>query len=95
MNKHGTARQFADSFDNFVTKLLTVIQASLNAPEGQELVAPLLTDAIRSGLSPEAWNKRKTDIMKLMFFLTLEEHPQLKHEFATHLYNDLRKEVSK
>lgn len=84
-------RQFATSFDDFVTKILTAIQTTMNSQAGQELVAPLLTGAIRSGMPVEAWNKRKTDIMKTMFFLTLEECPQLNQEFATHLYTDLRK----
>ena len=83
--------QFATSFDDFVTKILTAIQTTMNSPAGQELVAPLLTDAIRSGMPVESWNKRKTYIMKTMFFLTLEECPQLKQEFAAHLYTDLRK----
>lgn len=86
-------RQFAASFDDFVTKILTAIQTTMNSPAGQELVAPLLTDAIRSGMPVETWNKRKTDIMKTMFFLTLEECPQLKKEMARHLYNELRKEI--
>ena len=36
---------------------------------------------------PTATNK-----MLVVFFLALDECPYLKHEFATHLYNELRKE---
>lgn len=83
---------FATSYDEFVAKMLSAIQEALNSPAGQDLIDPLLADAIRSGMAPEEWQKHKVNIMMVIFFLTLDECPMLKHEMSRHLYNELRKE---
>ena len=85
---------FADNYEDFVNTMISAIQTALKSPAGQDLVAQMIVGAIESGMSPEEWNQRKADLVKVMFCLTLEECPQLKKEMATHLYNELRKEVS-
>lgn len=85
---------FATNYDDFVRKMLSAIQEVLNSPAGQDLIRPLREEAIRIGMDPEMWSQHKANVMQVLFFLILEECPQLKHEMSRHLYNELRKEVS-
>lgn len=84
----------ADSYDSFVSKVLSAIQLSLNDPysEGWMFVRDLARSAQERGLSPEQWQQQKVDLMKILFFRIIDECPQLKHEMALHLYHELRKE---
>ena len=84
--------RFARNYNEFVDKLLKIIQYGLNEPEGQAWVAPVIDEMIRSGMDPETLSHHKANIMQLVFWLVLDECPQLKHEMAHHLYNELRKE---
>ena len=85
-------RGIASNYDDFVQMVLTSIQHALNSEAGQALIDPLLADAIRSGISPAEWQQKKVDIMKILFFMVIDQVPPLKHELAHHLYNELRKE---
>ena len=85
-------RVFASCYGEFVDRLLTVIQSALNTPDGQALIDPLYAEAIRTHMSAEDWQLKKAEVMKLFFFILLEECPFLKHEMALHLYDELRKE---
>lgn len=83
----------ASSYDEFVDKILSACMTMLNdTAEGQELMDPLLADAIRNQLSPEAWSEKKANLLKVLFFLVVDSCSYLKHEMAHHLYNELRKE---
>ena len=82
----------ADNYDDFCTRILDAVRETLNSPVGQDLIEPLRQEAIRTHMSPEDWQKQKVNIMLVLFFLTMDEFPMLKHEFAHHLYHELRKE---
>lgn len=84
---------FADSYDSFVNKLLTVIQYTLNAPGyGRELTEEAYASALRRGLTDEQWQQEKVQTMRILFFAILDACPLMKHEMAVHLYNELRKD---
>lgn len=82
----------ADSYDEFISFMLSSIQQALNTPAGQELIEPMRQHAIATNMSQEEWQKHKVNIMLVLFFLMLEELPMLRHEMAHHLYRELRKE---
>ena len=82
----------ADSYDEFVSIMLSAIQRALNSPAGQELIEPMRQEAIRRKMDPAEWQKHKVNIMIVLFFLILEELPMLRHEMSRHLYRELRKE---
>lgn len=83
----------AKDYASFVDKVLTVIMDTLNTTcEGQELTDQAKGIAIRSNATPEEWQKTKVNILTFLFWLTMQECPQLKHEMAIHLYRELRKE---
>ena len=81
----------ANDYDSFVQKILSAIMTALN--EDYEILRNLDREmrlAIEKGKTPDEWLKQKADILVTLFFLTLDECPQLKHEFSHHLYNALR-----
>lgn len=82
----------ANSYDEFVSIMLSAIQEALNSPAGQELIEPMRQEAIRQKMDPAEWQKHKVNIMIVLFFLMLEELPMLRHEMSRHLYRELRKE---
>lgn len=87
--------RFASNYNEFVTKMLSAIMEALNTTdEGQEIMDDALGKAIRSGMSPEAWQKQKANILIVLFFLALSECSMLCHEYCNHLYKELRKEVT-
>ena len=90
-----SGKVFARDYDEFVSKLLACIQEALNTTDaGPMILDAALGRAILEGWSPERWQKCKVDTMKMIFFLVLDECPQMKHEFALHLYDSLRKEAT-
>ena len=83
----------AEDYASFVDKVLTVIMETLNTTcEGRDLTDRALGIALRNNATPEEWQKTKVNIMTFLFWLTIQECPQLKHEMALHLYKELRKE---
>ena len=88
-------RRFASNYDEFVEKMLFAIMKALNTTdEGQEIMDDALGKALRSGMSPEDWQKQKANILIVLFFLSMEDCSMLRHEFCHHLYKELRKEVT-
>ena len=83
----------ADNYDEFVTKMLTAIMNALNEDyEIRRILDREMQSAISAGKTPAEWNQKKVNLLITMFFLALDECSYLKHEFAHHLYNELRKE---
>ena len=83
----------ADNYDQFVDKMLRAIMTALNEDYYiRQLIDREMVVAIADGKSPAEWSDTKARLLKTIFFLVLDECPQLKHEFAVHLYNELRKE---
>lgn len=84
----------ADSYDTFVDRMLTAIMVALNGydDQGHRILDDAMAAALREGRTEEEWSRQKANLMLTIFFLALDECPYLKHEFATHLYNELRKE---
>ena len=88
---HGV--MLAKDYAGFVDKVLTAIMQTLNETSaGQELTDQALGIAIRNNATPEEWQKTKVNILTFLFWLTMQECPQLKHEMTTQLYRELRKE---
>ena len=83
----------ADSYDEFITVMLSAIQRTLNSHVGRDLIEPMRQEAIRTNMNPADWQKHKVNIMIVLFFLILDELPMLRHEMSRHLYNELRKEI--
>lgn len=88
---HG--RTFAHSFDEFITKVVHCInQALAETSEGQELIRSSILRSVSAGKTPEEWKKEYINILAVFFFMILDAVPMLKHEFARHCYDLLRKE---
>lgn len=84
---------FAENYDQFVDKMLRSIMTALNEDYYiRQLIDKEMVAAIADGKSPAEWSDMKARLLKIIFFLVLDECPELKHEFAVHLYNELRKE---
>lgn len=83
-------QKFAKNYDEFIQKALTAIQNGLN-----ETTVPdeLLGMSLRKGLSPEEYQREKVNLMVVCFWICLDSCQPLRHEFAQHLYNELRKDV--
>ena len=82
----------ADSYDEFVAKILTAIMTALNEDyEIRKILDREMQRAIEDGKTPAEWSEEKQKILITLFFLSLDECSYLKHEFAHHLYNELRK----
>ena len=87
-----TETPFAPDYDTFVSRMLGCIQEALNTTDiGQWIIDKTLCQAISEEWTAEQWQQYKAGVMKMVFFLALEECPQMKHEFAVHLYNELRR----
>ena len=85
----------AEDYASFVDKILTVITDTLNTTrEGRDLTDQAMGIALRNDATPEEWQKTKVNILTFLFWLTINECPQLKHEMALHHYHELRKEES-
>jgi hypothetical protein len=84
--------QFASNYSEFISKMFSIIQETMNTTVvGQEIMEQLAADAIRSGLTTEAWQQKKVEVMKLLFFLAVDSCTPIKQELARHTYNELRK----
>ena len=66
----------ARNYEEFVLKMVACIRISL--------------DDVKY-LLPELTDEQRTEYIKILFFVVLDECPQLKHELAVHMYNELRK----
>ena len=93
-DRHGLV--FADDYESFVSRLLTCIMNALNGfdDQGHRILDDDIVQSLRQGLSPEEWQQKKAELLKVLFFLVLDRFPFLKHEFAMHLYNELRRDPS-
>ena len=82
----------AQDYDSFVAKMIDAICESIvTTPEGHDIMNEACRIAHEHGLSLEQWQQQKISLIRTLFFMTLSECPQLKHEFSLHLYNELRK----
>lgn len=83
----------ARNYDEFVEKVMVAAITALNeTPEGRSLMDDAVRLALAKGLTPEQWRDQKIAIIRMLFFVALDSCSYLKHEFAHHLYNELRKE---
>ena len=85
---------FADSYDQFVDRLLTVIRTTLiTTPEGHDLIDDARTYAEQNAWTQEQWAEFKPQLLVFLFHQILTTCPFLKSELARHLYDELRKEM--
>ena len=83
----------ANNFDEFVAKVSEGIRKTLNTEKGQEITEQLLKMKLSENpqLTPDEWNKIKSDFMTYLFMMFVKETPQAMHEMAEHVYNLMRK----
>lgn len=81
----------AQDYESFVHKMLSALQTALN---DSGICDDLLGESFKRNpdMTPDEWSQIKQQFMVFMFHQALTECPQLKHEMAVHLYNELRKE---
>lgn len=85
----------AKDLDDFTDKVTTAIMDALNGTDvGRDLVDSLHADVLKKNpdLTQEEWSDIKARFMVFLFHLIMSECPVLKHEFAIHTYDALRKE---
>ena len=88
---HGV--MLAKDYTEFVDKVLSAIMTAMNTtPEGKEFTELAKGLSLRNNDTPEEWQKTKVNILTFLFWLTMDLCPAMKHEMATHLYNELRKQ---
>lgn len=83
-------KKFANNYDEFVNRMLTCIQTGLNETSVPD---ELLNIALRKGMTPEQFQHEKVNVMVMCFWICLDSCQPLRHEFAMHLYNELRRDV--
>lgn len=87
----------AKDLNDFSNKISGAIMNALNKTDfGQSLVDDLLGESLRKNpnLTPGEWSVIKARLMIFLFHLIMEECPVLKHEYALHTYDALRKETA-
>lgn len=90
--RENRGRTFANSFEEFVSKIVHAIETALAEEPGQETIRSAVFIAMQNGKTPAEWKQEYINFLELMFFDTLDNCPQLKHEFARHTYDLLRRE---
>lgn len=84
----------ASNFDDFVEKITEAERTALNTPMGQELTQKLLEMKLQQnpGLTPEEWNRTKSEFMTFIFFTFVRETPEAMRELGSHVWTELNKE---
>ena len=85
----------ASDLDEFTNKVTSVIMDVLNNTVfGRDLVSDLREDNLQKNpnMTQEEWSDIKAKLIVFLFYLIMENCPQMKHEFALHTYDALRKE---
>lgn len=79
-----------NSFDDFVSKVLSAEQIALNE---SEICDELLAESFKRNpnMTPEEWSSIKQQFMVFIFYMIMSECPQLKNEMARHLYKKIRR----
>lgn len=87
-------RVFAQSFEEFITKIVRSINEVLvDTEEGREILFAALDHAARENMTPEEWEKEyATVLIVIMNFVIFANCRPLRDEFARHVYDMLRKE---
>lgn len=75
----------------FIDKTSKAIVDTLNTPRGQELVAGLRKTALEENpdMTVAEWDHIKEGFIAYIFNEFMEKFPDMKLEFAEHIYNDL------
>lgn len=92
--EHGRTTGTKD-FDGFVNHCSDAIRRTLNNSEpGQELTKRLLEMKLAENpnITTEEWANIKSKFMTFLFLKMVQDTPDLMHEMAGHVYNELRKE---
>ena len=85
----------AKDLNEFTNKVVNVISDALNATViGQQLVDDLREAELKKNpdMDEGDWCNAKARLLTFLFHLVLTECPVLKHEYALHTYDALRKE---
>ena len=85
----------AKDLGEFTAKIIDVIADALNTTTvGQQLVDDLREAELKKnpGMTEEDWSNAKARLMTFLFHLIMTECPLMKHEYALHTYEALRKE---
>lgn len=86
--------RIANNYDEFMKTVMEAERKTLNSPLGQELTQKLLEMKVASNpkLTPEEWQQTKSEFMTFIFAFFMKEKPELRQEFAGHVWNELRKQ---
>lgn len=84
----------ASNYKDFIAKVADAMQDELNnGKAGQELSKELLKQALTKNpeMTNEEWRKMQKDFMMYSFFQIVKKSPELRDEFASHLWKELQK----
>ena len=75
----------ANNFDEFVEKVSEAERKALNMPAGQEMTQKLLEMklAANPNLTPEEWQRTKSEFMTFLFAVFVRETPEAMQELGT------------
>lgn len=84
----------AENFNDFVEKISEAERTALNSPAGQELTQKLLEMKLAKNpsMTPEEWNRTKSEFMTFIFFTFVKEAPEAMRELGLHVWTELNKE---
>lgn len=84
----------ANNFDEFVEKVSEAERKALNMPAGQEMTQKLLEMklAANPNLTPEEWQRTKSEFMTFLFAMFVKENPEAMQELGSHVWHELRKQ---
>ncbi len=86
----------ASDFKEFIAKVADAMQDELNnGKAGQALSKELLKQALTKNpdMTNEEWRKMQRDFMMYSFFQIVKNSPELREEFASHLWRELQSET--
>lgn len=92
--EHGRTTGEKD-FEGFVNHCSDAIRRTLNNSQaGQELTKRLLEMKLAENpnMTAEEWASTKSEFMTFLFCKMVQDTPDLMHEMAGHVYNELRAE---
>ena len=81
----------AQTYDDFMNRIMDAEIAALNSEAGQDLTQDLLAGALEKNpaLTPDEWSEIKQQFMVFIFREAMMNNPELLKEMGHHLWNEL------
>jgi hypothetical protein len=82
----------ANSYDDFVDKIVDAEKTVLNSPAGQALTQSLLKILLTQNpdLTPDEWQKAKSEFLTFLFAMFIKEYPEAMRELSQHVWDELQ-----